>query len=86
MPADSRVFAGLRENSFDAFCSGTMPFASVAGLRWGPVLSRLLACFRHFYEVSGTTLRKNLKDNILLLLQQQHSNTSITTFGLSEHP
>ena len=45
-----------------------------------------IACFRHFSEVSGTTLRKNVKDNILLLLQKQNIKTSLPLFGLSELP
>ena len=44
------------------------------------------ACFRHFSEVSGTTLRKNVKDNILILLQRQKIKTSLPLFGLSELP
>ena len=42
--------------------------------------------FIHFREVSGTTLRKIVKVNILLLLQWQISKISKTSFGLSELP
>jgi hypothetical protein len=38
-------------------------FAAFCGVLWV-----FYGCFRHFGEVSGTTLRKNVKDNILLLL------------------
>ncbi len=45
--------------------------------RFGFVFSCFFACFRDFCEVSGTTLRKNLKHNILLLLHPQSSNPSL---------